>query len=230
MDATISNPPETVIRGMTPGRLAGLSAIGGVLLPLIANLVFAGNLAQLAGQSVQRIANSVSTYGTQYDAGSFIDQIGQMLFLAFVVIVARRSTDRALSILAITSVAVLVSLDALAVAATFADVQLARHGGDAQSVAALFYVTPGVRAMDNTATLIFGPVFGAVALRGRLLPPLLAWVPIILGFGGFLVQFAAIYFEPAGIGGLLVFVVYLVWLLSTGIYLVARPDRIDARG
>src|SRR5260370_42482698 len=151
MDATISNPPGTVIRGMTPGRLAGLSAIGGVLLPLIANLVFAGNLAQLAGQSVQRIANSVSTYGTQYDAGSFIDQIGQMLFLAFVVIVARRSTDRALSILAITSVAVLVSLDALAGPPPFADVQLARHGGDAQPAAALCYLPPGLRALRNTA-------------------------------------------------------------------------------
>jgi hypothetical protein len=215
---------------LTPGRLAGLSAIGAVVLPLVANLALAGNPAQLAGQSVQRIADSVNTYGTQSEVGSFIDQTGEMLFLAFVVIVARRSADRALSALAIAAAVVLVSLDALAVAATFAEVQLAHHGGDPQSVASLFYITPAVRAMDSTATLMFGPIFGALALRGRLLPPLLAWVPIVLGLGSFVVQLLAIYVEPAGAGGLIVFLVYLVWMLSTGIYLLARPDRIDARG
>jgi len=215
---------------LTPGRLAGLSAIGAVLLTLIANIALAGNLAQLAGQPVQRIAESVSAHGTQYLTGSFVDQAGEMLLLAFVVIVAQRSADRALAALAIAATVVLVSLDALAVAATFAEVQLARHAGDPQAVASLFYLTPGVRAMDNTATVIFGPVFGVLALRGRLLPPLLAWVPIVLGPAGFLVQFAAIFLEPADIGGLVEFLVYLLWLLSTGIYLLARPDRIDARG
>ena len=230
MEATLSSPPRAARRGLTPGRLAGLAAIGAVALPLLANLALAGNLAQLAGQPVRRIADSVSAQGTAYLAGSFVDQTGEMLLLAFVVIVAQRSADRALAALAIAAAVVLVSLDALAVAATFAEVQLARNGGDPQAVAALFYMTPGVRAMDNTATVVFGPVFGLLALRGRLLPPLLAWVPIVLGLGGFLIQFAAIFAQPAQAGGFVEFLVYLAWLLATGIYLLVRPDRIDARG
>lgn len=170
-------------------------------LPLITNIALAGNLAQLAGQPVQQIAESVNAHGTQYLTGSFIDQVGEMLLLVFVAIVATRSPDRALAAVAIASAIVLASLDALAVAATFAEVRLARHGGDSQAVAALFYLTPGVRAMDNTATVVFGPVFGVLALRGRLLPPVLPWIPIILGTLGFAAQFTAIYVASADVAG-----------------------------
>lgn len=230
MEATISSRTHALSRALSPGRLAGLAALGAVVLPLIANVALGGNLAQLIGQPAQQIASSVSAHGTQYLAGSFVDQTGEMLLLAFVAIVATRSADRALATVAIAAAIILVSLNALAVAATFADVQLAQHGGDPQAVATLFYITPGVRAMDNTSTIVFGPIFGVLALRGRLLPAVLAWVPIVLGIGGFLVQFAAIFAEPAQAGGFIEFLVYLAWLLATGIYLLARPDRIDARG
>lgn len=214
---------------LTPGRLAGLCALGAVLLPLVANIGFGANLPT-AGQSVQRISGAMVSHGRLFEQGALIDQIGQMLFLAFVVIVARRSKDRGLSALAIASVSVLVALDAIAVVGTFASVQLAQNGGDPQAVASLFYLTPGVRGMDNSATIVFGPVFGIMALRGRLLPAVLAWVPIVLGMVGLGIQMATIWVAAAGFLGFIVFLVFLVWLLTNGIYALARPHRLDAQG
>jgi hypothetical protein len=220
---------EAATSFLTPGRMAGLCALGALLLPVVASIGFAGDLP-IAGQSVQRIRDAIVSHGRLFEQGSLIDQVGQMLFLAFVVIVAMRSKDRALATLAIASIAVGVAINGLAVASTFASVQLAQGGGDPQAVASLFYLTPGVRGMDSSGTIVFGPVFGIMALRGHLLPAVLAWVPIALGIIGLGIEIAIIWFPPAGFAGFLVFIVYLVWLLSTGVYLVARPHRLDVQG
>lgn len=89
--------------------------------------------------------------------------------------------------------------------------------------------------------LLFG-VFalgnGVAALRGQILPPWLAWIGVVLGFGLFILSLVQPFAEPAAsrgdenpdsvvtvITGLLSFALVPLWLVATGITLSVQGGR-----
>ena len=225
MDLARTSTVSTTHGNANAARLAGLCGLASVALTFFSHFALPQDLLS-APVAATELGSWASLHHATIMLGSYVDQLSQLLALAFVVMVARRAHPGGglLSILAIAGAILLVGVSLAATATSFAAVALATTTADASGLAALLSLQSGLRIIDQLPAALGYGMLGVLIVRTGVLPTLLGWWIAVTAIVTLIVMPVSFFAPTLGVVGFVIFLVFLLWLLVSAGTLVVWPS------
>lgn len=217
---------------MTARNLSRAGALAGVLFVIV---TFIGmGLVKLPTTASGVRGYVASASASQTGIGNFVELFGSLLFLVFAAFLyntvreadaARRSWP---ALAALVGAAVYVAVTAVAIAAQQAIVEWGKTGADANTTLGFYIFDEKSYTLSSQFGALFLAGIGVALLGGRgplrLLAITALAVAIVLFVGG-LVSAAS----PGNPLAIIGFLLFLLWTLVAGVYLIIRPSPSSQR-
>lgn len=203
-------------------RTAAAFSLGGVVL-LVAHQMVLGSMPP-PDASAATATQYLQTHGTAMLTSAWLDGFGSVLLVLAVFALARMAGPGFWHDVAVRVAGVIIALS-LVIDAVLIAAAGAASAGATTAAGTLWTFAFAIDAAFPIANTVWMVVLGVLLVRSRALPVLLGRLLVAVGALELVGGTAALYSDAARAVNNMVFVVFLAWLLVTGVVLAVRSRR-----